>query len=198
MDEKDKEQPLRLAILASGSGSNAESLMRYFSRHPKIRIQLLISDKPNCGAVQKALANHVQAVVLSQDEWNDSENGEGLLNENRIDGLLLAGFLRLLPEWLVSRYRGKILNIHPSLLPAYGGKGMYGIKVHRAVIEAGEPFSGLSIHEVNEKFDEGRVIYQEKVKIRPGCTAEDLQDAILKREHMAYAPVAELFFLGKR
>jgi phosphoribosylglycinamide formyltransferase-1 len=187
---------IRLAILASGSGSNAESLMGYFAKHPLIRIQLLISDKPDCGAVQKARAKQVPTAVLSLPEWNDEATAAKLLKENRIDGLLLAGFLRLLPEWLVRSYRGKILNIHPSLLPAYGGKGMYGIRVHRAVVEAGEPYSGLSIHEVNENFDEGRVIYQEKVDVPPGCTAEELQALILKREHMTYALIAESFFLG--
>ncbi len=188
--------PVKLAIFASGGGSNARSIMDYFEhKDDKLHVTLLVSNKPEAGALSHASACNVPTVVISNKEMRENPNKIlKVLDANQIDAIALAGFLALIPAQLTERYAGRILNIHPSLLPKYGGKGMYGIHVHRAVVEAGEEESGISIHQVNQHYDEGEIRFQRSLPLEEGETPESLQKRVLKLEHFWYPRVIEQEF----
>jgi phosphoribosylglycinamide formyltransferase 1 len=183
----------RLAVFASGSGSNAQALFRHFAPSSKIRIGLVFSDRKGAKVLERASHFELTA-VCSPELAKDGPALIELMQAHRIDGIVLAGYLRLLPESLIQAFRGNILNIHPSLLPAFGGKGMYGIHVHAAVIAAGEKVSGLTVHEVDEHFDTGRIVLQYFHPISQGTDPERLQAEILIREHLLYPPTVESWF----
>ena len=138
-----------IAIFASGSGSNAENLIRYFSAHPQGTVRLVLSNKAEAGAIERATRLGVESMVFDRDTFYNSEQVLARLRQERIDFVVLAGFLWLVPDYLIAAYPDRIVNIHPALLPKYGGKGMYGDRVHQAVVEAGEKESGITIHRVN-------------------------------------------------
>ncbi len=186
---------IRIAILASGSGTNAQKLMERFAAHPAAEIALVACDRSGAGVVQLAWDMGVPVFLFDGGALRGGLLQRELENA-RIDLVVLAGFLRLLPEDLVRAWPDRILNIHPSLLPKYGGQGMYGERVHRAVLAAGEKESGITIHLVNERYDEGRVLFQAKCPVLAGDDAVALAERIHHLEHANYPRVVEEFALG--
>lgn len=150
----------RLAIFASGSGSNAENIISYFRDSQEVSISLILTNNPSAGVIERADRLGIECCVFSKEEFYSSKRIQNLLKEREVDFVVLAGFLLLVPPSLIQTYKGKIINIHPALLPAFGGKGFYGDRVHAAVLESGQSMSGISIHHVTEKFDEGGIIFQ--------------------------------------
>ncbi|WP_375584050.1 phosphoribosylglycinamide formyltransferase [Cyclobacterium xiamenense] len=179
-----------IAILASGSGTNAQKIMEYFQQSPKARIVLLASNKKDAYALERAKLFDVPTAVFSKKEM---ENGGllELLRLRQVDLLVLAGFLLKIPRELIREFRGEIVNIHPALLPGYGGKGMYGMNVHRAVKEAGEHETGITIHLVNENYDEGKIVFQAAVPIAEGDSPEQIAEKVHELEHKYYPNVIE-------
>lgn len=181
---------VRIAILASGSGTNAQRLVEHFRTHPNACVALLGCDQPKAGVIQRAWDLGVPLYLFNGKQLR---SGDVLreLQAQRIDLIVLAGFLRLIPEDLVHAFPERIINIHPSLLPRYGGKGMYGQHVHRAVIAAGERESGITIHVVNERFDEGAHLAQFTCPVLANDTPETLAARIHQLEHAHYPEVVE-------
>lgn len=169
-----------IAILASGSGSNAENIVRFFDKDPAVNISIILSNRKDAYVLQRAENLGVRSAWFSKDEFQSENFLKYLAN---IDLVVLAGFLWLVPVYLVRAFPGRIINIHPALLPKYGGKGMYGMNVHRAVIENGEQVSGITIHYVNEKYDEGNIIFQSKCNVVEGETPESLASKVHQLEY---------------
>jgi len=175
----------KIAIFASGSGSNAENIINYFQNDAENVVKIVFCNKPNAYVLERAKRLNVPSYVFGRDEFYHSDL---ILNELRrleIDLIVLAGFLWKVPESIVGAYRDRVINIHPALLPSYGGKGMYGMKVHESVIAAGEKESGITIHYVNDHYDEGAAIFQAKCRITPEDTPETLAVKVhaLEYEH---------------
>lgn len=183
---------INIAIFASGSGSNAEAIMKYFDGSDTARVVLLLSNKPDAYALERASRMGVPTAVFNRDELRDPQGKvASLLKEYGVDFIVLAGFLWLVPGYLTERYADRILNIHPALLPAYGGKGMYGEHVHQAVIRNGEKESGITIHWVNERYDSGDILFQAKVAVTGDDTPESLARKIHALEHRHFPTVIE-------
>lgn len=181
----------RIAILASGSGSNAQKIMEHFKNHPDSEVVLVLTNNPQAYVLQRADNFEIPTHVFSRQEFFQTDEVVKLLKKMEVDLIVLAGFLWLVPASLLKAFPNQIINIHPSLLPKYGGKGMYGDHVHQAVLENGETESGITIHFVNEHFDEGEMIHQAKFKIEPG---DDLNIIKLKGqqlEHQHFPKVIE-------
>ncbi len=181
---------VRIAILASGNGSNAQRLMDHFRHHPSGRVVLVGCDKPQAGVVQRAWDSGVPSYLFSGEALR---NGT-VLNELRafgVDLVVLAGFLRLIPSAVVNAFPDRIINLHPALLPKYGGKGMFGHHVHAAVLAAGESESGITVHYVNERFDEGRHIAQFTCPVLAADTPDTLAERIHALEHAHFPRVVE-------
>ncbi|MBZ0205669.1 MAG: phosphoribosylglycinamide formyltransferase [Flavobacteriales bacterium] len=183
---------IRIAILASGSGTNAQRLMEHFRMHPAAEVALVGCDRPRAGVVQRAWDMDVPCYLFKGSDLSDGTVQRELEGAN-IDLVVLAGFMRLLPPDFVHAWPERILNIHPSLLPKFGGKGMYGDRVHNAVLEAGEKESGITIHLVNERYDEGRVLEQVKCVVLPDDDAAALAERIHALEHAHYPTTVETF-----
>lgn len=187
---------MNICIFASGSGTNFKAIIEAKkSGIINSDISLLVTNNSDCGAVAIAKENEIPVFHISR-KVNPNESDEEYANlflekfkEYKIDFIVLAGYMKMLDVRIIRKYPNRIINIHPALLPKFGGKGMYGMNVHRAVIEAGEKESGVTIHYVNEKYDDGKIIFQKKVSISPDDTAETLQKKILKLEHKYYAIV---------
>jgi phosphoribosylglycinamide formyltransferase 1 len=158
----------RLAILASGAGSNALNIIQYFKDSTEVEISLIISNRKQAGVFQIASEHHVTSVYMPASEMSGEQGLLKVLVDHRIDSVILAGFLLKVPEDVIEVYRGRIINIHPALLPKFGGKGMYGHFVHEAVFAAGERESGITVHLVDEHYDEGDIVFQAKVQIKEG------------------------------
>jgi phosphoribosylglycinamide formyltransferase 1 len=180
-----------IAIFASGSGSNAENIIRYFKGHSSIRVSLVVSNKPEAGVVQKAKDLSVPVSFVQERPFFESSDFVKNLGELNIDLIVLAGFLWKIPDLVLKAYHNRIINIHPSLLPKFGGKGMYGRRVHQAVLDAKEKEAGVTIHYVNEHYDEGEIIFQEKIAIHENETCESLALRIHELEHTHYPRVIE-------
>ncbi len=177
-----------LAILASGSGTNAENIARYFKRHSSIHVQKILSNKRNAFVHERARQLGIPSVTFTRAEFlvpTFLDELEG------IDYLILAGFLWLIPKYLVHAYPDRIINIHPALLPKYGGKGMYGAHVHQAVVANGERESGITIHLVNEEYDKGEVLFQAKCSVESDDTADTLAEKIHALEYRHFPEVIE-------
>ena len=188
----------KIAIFASGGGSNFKAIFsKILSGNIPAEICLVISNNPNCGAVKFASEQGKEILVLNQNRFPDSKIRENTLLTalvtRKIDLICLAGYMKLLPERIIKEYKDRILNIHPALLPQFGGKGFYGMKVHEAVIASGVAESGVTVHLVDEEYDHGKIIAQEKVKIMPGDTATTLAERVLKVEHELYPRVVQAF-----
>ena len=181
----------RIAILASGTGSNAKKIIEHFENHPNITVSVVITNNANAGVLNIANTYNIPTEIISKQTLNKTEELLSILQSHKIDLVVLAGFLLLIPNYLVNAYPNKIINIHPALLPKYGGKGMDGMNVHKSVKDNGEDESGISIHYVNEKYDDGDVIFQSTCKIKPTDTAEMIQKKVLKLEHKYYPKVIE-------
>lgn len=182
---------IKIGILASGSGTNAEKIMDYFACSPLARVALLMSDNPDAYALTRAVQRGVPTAVFTRAEFADGSKPLAALRDAGVGYVVLAGFLRLIPSNIILEYPGRIVNIHPALLPKYGGRGMYGDRVHRAVIEAGEKESGITIHNVNEHYDEGAAIAQYRVEVSPDDTPETLAQKIHILEHRHFPEVIE-------
>lgn len=180
-----------IAIFASGGGSNAESILQHFSTHEEVSVSLIMTNNPNAGVIQRAHRWQVPCMVLSKKHYRSGPFLVELMQQYQIDLIALAGYLKLIPSALIQAFPQTILNIHPALLPKFGGKGMYGMNVHEAVISSGETHSGMTIHRVNERYDEGETLFQAQVAIQSGWDASTLQQEVLKLEHKHYASVIE-------
>lgn len=185
---------MNICVFASGSGTNFRAIIESKkSGIIKSDISLLITNNSDCGAVQIALENHIPFYHISRKVYPDCSEEEyaGIfldkMEEHKIDFIVLAGYMKMIDASIIRKFDKRIINIHPALLPSFGGKGMYGMNVHKAVIESGAKESGVTIHFVNEKYDEGEIILQEKVQVEPEDTAETLQKKVLKLEHRCYA-----------
>tara|TARA_B100001564_G_C20352348_1_gene539541 strand:- start:40 stop:615 length:576 start_codon:yes stop_codon:yes gene_type:complete len=177
-----------IAIFGSGSGSNAENIYNYFSNSSHAKVVLIASNNSSAFILQRAKKLGVDNLIFSKkDLLNFSEINKNLLRKN-IDVVILAGFLLKIPKALIDFYKNRIINIHPSLLPKYGGKGMYGINVHEAVIRNNETYSGITIHLVNEFYDKGEILFQKKCALSVDETAESLSKKISSLEHKYFAP----------
>ena len=186
---------IKLAIFVSGGGSNANEIIHYFKKHADIQVALIVCNNPNAGALKIAENQGVPAIVFSKEDFYKNSTLFEALQRNAIDMIILAGFLWLIPGKLVQQYQNRILNIHPSLLPKYGGKGMYGHYVHEAVKADNAKETGVTIHLVNEKYDDGSVLFQKKCKIQPEMQAEEIAALVLKLEHKYFSPVIEKYAL---
>jgi len=177
--------PKKLAIFASGSGSNAENICRYFKNNSSVSVVLICTNKLDAFVVKRAKKLNIPVTFITKTELNRFYSLHKALQNNKVDFIILAGFLLKLPTIMVEKYRNRILNIHPSLLPKYGGKGMYGNNVHEAVLENKELESGISIHFVNQNYDKGELILQEKCSVSENETLETLTAKIhqLEKKH---------------
>lgn len=180
----------RIAILASGSGSNAERLIEHFGEHPAARVALVGCDQPEAGVLERTWRLHVPSYLFDGRQLKEGAVLRELLNQ-RIDLVVLAGFMRLIPAAMVHAFPDRIVNIHPALLPKFGGKGMYGQRVHEAVIASGERESGITIHLVNEHYDEGRILHQVGCPVLPSDTPDTLAQRIHELEHEHYPRIVE-------
>ncbi|SFT04586.1 phosphoribosylglycinamide formyltransferase [Sphingobacterium wenxiniae] len=181
----------RIAIFASGSGSNAQKIMEHFKYSSLAEVALVLSNNPEAYVLQRADNFEVPSHVFDRHAFYDTDEVVDILKRLDIDLVVLAGFLWLVPENLLKAFPNKIINIHPALLPKFGGKGMYGDRVHKAVLEAGEEEHGITIHFVNERFDEGEVIHQAKFKVEPEDTLEIIKFKGQQLEHQYFPKVIE-------
>jgi len=172
-------QPVRVAVLVSGGGTNLQALLDALHNSPVARVARVISNRPDAGALARAQRAKVPTVVLR--EPRDAGELLGVLQD--IEIVVLAGYLKLVPADVVRRFRGRMINIHPALLPDFGGAGMYGHRVHEAVLASGAQESGPTVHFVDEEFDRGAIIDQERVPVKPGDTADTLAARVLEAEH---------------
>lgn len=176
-------QMINAAIFASGGGTNAENLIKYFANDTRIKIKLIFTNNENAGVVARAEKYKKNVQIISKDSLNHYANQLiDFLKAEKIDLIILAGFLLKIPEPIVKAFPKKIINIHPSLLPKFGGKGMHGMNVHRAVIDSGDTESGITIHYVNEEYDKGEIILQAKCSIEKSDTPESLAAKIHELE----------------
>lgn len=183
----------KLAIFASGSGTNAENIIQYFSNHAHIAIRKVYTNKAEAGVIKRARSLNVQVKSFSKAEFKNPDGLLADLQREQIDIIILAGFLWLIPGHFLKAYPNRIINIHPSLLPAFGGKGMYGDAVHRAVISNGEWRSGITIHLVNDAYDEGAIIFQKPLLVYSNDTPDSLASRIHSLEYNYYPKVIEKF-----
>lgn len=181
----------RIAIFASGSGSNAQKIMEHFKYSNLAEVALVLSNNSEAYVLQRADNFEIPSHVFDKRAFYETDEIIDILKRLEIDLVVLAGFLWLVPESLLKAFPNKIINIHPALLPKYGGKGMYGDKVHTAVIEAKDEEHGITIHFVNENFDEGEVIHQAKFKIEPEDTLEVIKFKGQQLEHQYYPKIIE-------
>ena len=181
----------RIAIFASGAGSNAQKIIDHFRDSDRIKVSLVVCNKPGAGVLQIAAKEEIPSLVIEKEKFFRGNAYTDELQEAGIDFIILAGFLWKIPAALIRAYPGKIINIHPALLPAYGGKGMYGHHVHQAVIDHQEKESGITIHYVDEQYDHGDIIFQAKCPVLESDTADSLAGRIHQLEHQHYPAVIE-------
>jgi len=181
---------MNIAIFASGSGSNAENIVRYFRGKDDVHF-FILSNNREAYVLERARKLGVPTAVFTRQELNETDKVLQILQENDIDFIVLAGFLLKIPANLIAAYPNKIVNIHPALLPKYSGKGMYGHHVHEAVVANGETESGISIHYVNEHYDEGDVIFQARCAVMPTDTADDVAQKVHQLEYEHFPQIIE-------
>jgi phosphoribosylglycinamide formyltransferase-1 len=181
----------RIAIFASGNGSNAERIVRYFKPDNSVEVSLVLTNNPKAGVIERANRLGVNCRVFNRHILRETNDIVDLLVKEKIDLVVLAGFLWLIPRNILEAFPNRIINIHPALLPKYGGKGMYGHHVHEAVINAGEKVSGITIHFVNERYDEGQIILQKEVDILDSDTPDSLAGKIHQLEYEYFPKVIE-------
>lgn len=186
----------KIAIFASGSGTNAENLIRYFRLNGEGQVALVVSNRRHALVLERARSLGVPCEYVEKAAWADGKAVLDLLEERQIDFIVLAGFLLRVPPGLLSAYPDRIVNIHPALLPKFGGKGMYGDRVHEAVVAAGERESGITIHYVNEHYDEGTVIAQFRCPVLPTDTPADVAAKVHVLEYAHYPEVVAQLLAG--
>ncbi len=187
----------RIAIFASGTGTNAREVIAHFNKAEDIEVALIISNKATAGVLTIAEQEGISSMIIDRPYFYQSKQILFELEHQCIDYLVLAGFLWLVPAYLVKHYKNRMINIHPALLPKYGGKGMYGMNVHKAVVEHGETQSGISIHYVNEAYDEGALIFQAACKVDQADTADDVRKRVQRLEHRYFPEVIEKIIRGQ-
>ena len=175
----------RIVIFASGSGSNAENIIKFFQNNDKASVIQVLTNNPHAKVLDRAKALHVSALSFNRVAFTETDDVLHLLRANKTDLIVLAGFLWKIPKRMIYAFPNKIINIHPALLPKFGGKGMYGMNVHKAVVESGEKETGITIHRVNEEYDEGAAIFQAKCQVLSSDTPDDVASKIheLEMEH---------------
>lgn len=181
----------RVVIFASGSGSNAENLIKFFHNSDTASVIQVLTNNPHAKVLDRCKKLNVSALSFNRIAFSKSEDVLNILNTSQPDLIVLAGFLWKFPEFILKAYPNKVINIHPALLPKYGGKGMYGMNVHNAVVENKETETGITIHYVNENYDEGAIIFQEKCSVLPTDSAEDVAEKIHLLEMEHFPKVAE-------
>lgn len=182
---------IKIAIFGSGSGTNAENIMQYFNGNLSIEVALVLSNKADAYILERARLHHITSAVFTKTDFNNTVELLSLLKEYEVDFIVLAGFLLQIPVDLIHAYPNKIINIHPALLPKYGGKGMYGDRVHDAVIASGDKFSGITIHYIDEHYDSGSIIFQAKCDVLTTDTPNDLATRIHALEYKYFPKVIE-------
>jgi phosphoribosylglycinamide formyltransferase 1 len=185
-----------LAIFASGTGSNARKIIEYFKHSDEIRVVLVVSNKKDAGVLDIAREHGIPTALINRTSFYESDQLLEVLNRHSVDFIVLAGFLLLVPPYLVEAFQGRMLNIHPALLPRHGGKGMYGIHVHEAVKAAGDAETGISIHVVNTKYDDGDILFQARCPVEPSDTPQDIARKVLALEHRWFPEVIKNTVLG--
>jgi phosphoribosylglycinamide formyltransferase-1 len=186
-----------IALFASGSGTNVENIINYFKQSSKINIGVVFVNNPHAGVIERATRANVPVHLFDRTDFYDTQKVWSALQEYRVNYVVLAGFLWLLPDSLVHHFPRRILNIHPALLPAYGGKGMYGMHVHRAVVAGKESQSGITIHEVNGEYDRGTVIFQAVCPVAPNDTPESLAAKVHELEYLHFPRIIEEWVTAK-
>jgi phosphoribosylglycinamide formyltransferase-1 len=182
---------INVAIFASGTGSNAKKIIEYFANASHIKISLIVCNKKGAGVISIAEKEHIPVLLIDKEQFLNGDAYVEVLKHHAIDFIVLAGFLWKIPSKLIAAYPNKIINIHPALLPKYGGKGMYGHFVHEAVVAAKDPESGITIHYVDEQYDHGNVIFQARCTIDPVDTADVVAQKVLVLEHLHFPRVVE-------
>lgn len=193
----------RIALFASGSGSNAEKIAAHFAGNADVDVSLLLTNNPKAGVIDRVRSArgsgsslHIPVLLFDRPTFYDTDRITQILHQQRIDFIVLAGFMWLMPAGLVRAFPGRIVNIHPALLPKFGGKGMYGHFVHEAVVAAGETESGITIHYVNEQYDEGQIIFQASCPVLPTDTPDDVARKVQALEHTHYPRVVADILAG--
>jgi phosphoribosylglycinamide formyltransferase-1 len=181
----------RIAVFASGSGSNAENIVKFFRNNDLARVTIILSNKKDAYVLERAQQLGVPSISFNREDFYNSNKIVRTLEEQGIDMVVLAGFLWLVPQSLIDKYDGRIVNIHPALLPKYGGKGMFGMNVHNAVVAEKETETGITIHYVNGRYDEGNVIFQAKVSVNPSDTPEMVADKVHHLEYEHFPKIVE-------
>ncbi|OFX35874.1 MAG: phosphoribosylglycinamide formyltransferase [Bacteroidetes bacterium GWA2_32_17] len=181
----------KIAVFASGSGTNVENIIKHFKFNNNIIVSIIFTNNQKAGVIERANRLNVPVSIFSKEDFYQNGKVSEMLNNNKIDFIVLAGFLWLVPINIIENFKMKIINIHPALLPKYGGKGMYGEKVHKTIIENGETESGITIHYVNNKYDDGDIIFQAKCAIEKNDTPESLAQKIHILEYEFYPKVIE-------
>lgn len=182
---------VNIAIFASGSGSNAENISNYFKDKEGMSVKLIISNKADAFVHKRAEALGIKSLTFSKSSFENTDLVLDCLRENQIDFIVLAGFLLKVPQNLIDAYPQRIVNIHPALLPKFGGKGMYGDNVHKAVVAARESESGITIHYINENYDEGNIIFQVKCNVLPEDTYQDVAEKVHQLEYLHFPSVID-------
>lgn len=183
---------LNIAIFASGGGSNAEAIIRHLKDHANLSVQLIVSNRKNAGVLDRAANHGIPTLIINREGFYEKKDLTAKLATHKIDLIVLAGFLWLIPKYLIKDFPNRVINIHPALLPKYGGKGMYGHHVHQAVFDNKEKESGLTIHYVNEHYDEGNIILQARCPLLPTDQPEDIARKVLSLEHQMYPVAVEM------
>jgi len=181
----------KIAIFASGSGTNAENLINFFKENKKIDISYIFSNNKNAYVIQRAKNHNIKHHIFSRTEFYDTTHILKILQDNSIDFIVLAGFLWLIPDYLIKNYPNRVINIHPALLPKYGGKGMYGMNVHQAVIENNEKETGITIHYVNQEYDQGNIIFQARCPVNKDDTPETIAKKVHVLEYEHFPSIVE-------
>jgi phosphoribosylglycinamide formyltransferase 1 len=181
----------KIAVFASGTGTNAGNLIKYFSTRNSGKVVLVLSNKSHAPVLERAANLGVESTIFDREQFYNSREVLKMLTDKGVDFVVLAGFLWYIPEYLTCAFDKRIINIHPALLPAYGGKGMYGDRVHSAVLEAGEKESGITIHYVNEVYDSGDIIFQARCPVLPGDDIHSLAARVHELEYRYFPQVVE-------
>ena len=185
----------KIIIFASGDGTNAEEIIKYFKNNNKVNIQLILTNNSNAGVLKRAKKHQIHAIFYNNEAFENKIVFE-ILNSLNPNLIVLAGFIRKIPNTIISRFPNKIINIHPALLPSHGGKGMFGIEVHKSVIRSNDSKTGVTIHYVNSNYDEGKIIFQKSLKVDPDDSPESLFRRVQKLEHKYYSLIIEKLLNG--
>lgn len=185
------DKTIRIALFASGSGTNVENIANYFNGKTTAKPVCVLCNKPDAFVLERAKRLNLDSMTFNRAEFNDGKKIIEYLGKHDIDFIVLAGFLWLVPEYLINKYLGRIVNIHPALLPKFGGKGMYGMHVHEAVKQSGENETGITIHLIDGNYDKGNTVFQAKVAVEPADSPDDIANKVHKLEYEYYPKVIE-------